>query len=141
MTKTLHLKLTDEAEKLLAQLGQVGVSEQDAIAQALSLLKMAVDTERVAILKPNANPKIVDLVIEHILVAGRTESAERDTQEPATEPGIAPEDVSNLLVAFSLLTGHREGESSEVRTTLEKIEEALEAHHKATEVREARINE
>jgi hypothetical protein len=53
MATTIRIQLRGEAEKLVKKLSnKYGLSEQEVISRALGLLKVAEETQRVALLKP-----------------------------------------------------------------------------------------
>lgn len=45
MAKTIHITLSGEAQELVEQLKKQGLSEQEIIAKALTLLKMAQESQ------------------------------------------------------------------------------------------------
>jgi hypothetical protein len=50
MARTLNLRFTGQAEKLLIEMNRKGLNDQDAISKALWLFQIAWESERVALL-------------------------------------------------------------------------------------------
>jgi adenine-specific DNA methylase len=66
MAKTVHLQLTGEAEKLLNELAESGMSERQIIAKALGMLLIVHKTGRVALLKRGKLEEDIANVVEYV---------------------------------------------------------------------------